>query len=339
MTLAFVTLAVSLALESNRQSRFSIESCGVQQHLAVAGQMAAAGVHAAMAVLIEDRYTSETDHLKEIWSDPEQLKEMVTAIPFEEGRIDVSIEDESARIQINALVDFPQSRQFVPDQQRLLERMVELQRNALEEENAETTAIDIVNALKDWLDSGDDEAITGLNGAESDYYQGLDPPYNCGNGPIRSIHELRRVKGITPSLMDGTFEIPGLAAYLTVHGAQTKPGGGYTFPGTINLNTVARPVLQALLPPETEDLAEMIIDFRDAADPAFLEHSDWYSQAPGTVDGVINPGLVTFESDLFRIHVRAYHRNVQREVTAVVKRLKVTDTGVWSCRVLDWEMD
>jgi general secretion pathway protein K len=35
----------------------------------------------------------------------------------------------------------------------------------------------IIDPLKDWLDSGDDEAITGLNGAESEYYQDLVSPY------------------------------------------------------------------------------------------------------------------------------------------------------------------
>lgn len=337
MTLAFTTLAISLALEANRQSRFSIEAGTVHQQRSRAGQMAAAGIHAAMAILVEDRQTSETDHLKEAWADPDQLKDAMAAITFEEGRVDVAIEDESARIQINALVDFPQGRQFVPNQQRLMERMVEQQRNALEEEDTETSAIDIINAIKDWLDSGDDEAITGLNGAESDYYQDLDPPYSCPNGPMRHIRELGRIKGVSPALMDGTGDMPGLAAHLTVHGAQTKPGEGFHFPGTINLNTLSRPVLQALLPPETEDLAEIILDFRESADPALLENSDWYMQAPGAADAGIDSDLVTFASDCFRIHATAHYRDAERKVTAVVRRVKNEESGIWSCRIIDWE--
>jgi general secretion pathway protein K len=336
MTLAFTTLAISLALEANRQSRFSIESCTVHQQRITAGQMAAAGIHAAMAVLVEDRQTSETDHLKETWADPDQLKETMAAITFEEGRVDVAIEDEFARVQINALVDFPQGRQFVARQRRLLERLVEQQRNVLEEDT-ETTAIDIVNAIKDWLDSGDDEAITGLNGAESDYYQDLDPPYSCPNGPMRHIGELGRIKGVGPALMGGTAGMPGLAAHLTVHGAQTKPGEGYHFPGALNLNTVSKPVLQALLPPETEDLAEIIVDFRESADPALLESSNWYMQAPGAADAGIDSELLSFASDFFRIHATAHYRDVERKVTAVVRRVKSEDSGVWTCRIIDWE--
>jgi general secretion pathway protein K len=339
MTLAFTTLAISMALETNRQSRFSIEACAVHQERSMAGQMAAAGVHAAMAVLVEDRYTSETDHLKEAWADPEQLNETLAAIAFEEGRIEVAVEDESARLQINALVDFPQGRQFVPRQQRLLERMLEQQRDNLEAEDTETTAIDIVNALKDWLDSGDDEAITGLNGAESDYYQALDPPYSCTNGPMRHIGELGRIKGVGPALMDGTADRPGLAAHLTVHGAQTKPGQGYHYPGVVNLNTVSLPVLQTLLPPETEDLAEIIIDFRENAEATLLESSNWFQQAPGAADAGIDQELIAFASDLFRISATAYYRDVERKVTAVVQRVPIEDSGVWSCKIIDWESD
>ncbi|WP_172683931.1 type II secretion system protein GspK [Desulfosarcina cetonica] len=48
----------------------------------------------------------------------------------------------------------------------------------------------IINSLKDWLDSGDDDAITGLSGAESDYYEGLEPPYSCKNGPMDNLGEV-----------------------------------------------------------------------------------------------------------------------------------------------------
>nr|MBL0712546.1 general secretion pathway protein GspK [Desulfobacterales bacterium] len=209
MTLAFITLAISLAVEANRQSRVAIESTDAVQNRLVAGQMATAGVHGAMAVLIQDRYASETDHLKETWADPDKLAEAIEAIAFEDGRLEIGIADENARIQVNALVDFSHSRQFNPQQRRIMERLIDSIRQEIDAPG-DLSATDIVNALKDWLDSGDDEAITGLDGAESDYYQSLDPPYSTRNGPMTHIGELARVKGVSPALFNGKAGAVGL---------------------------------------------------------------------------------------------------------------------------------
>jgi general secretion pathway protein K len=339
MTLAFITLAVSLALETNRQSRFSITACTVQQHLATARQMASAGVHAAMALLIEDRYASDTDHLKEDWADPEKLNARLGAIVFEDGRLEVAIEDELARIQINALVDFPQGRQFVPLQQALLTRLIQTVREATDAADENTTAVDIVNAIKDWLDAGDDDAITGLNGAESDYYQGLEPPYNAGNGPIRHISELRQIKGLSETLIDGLAEQPGLRAYLTAYGAPSVTRSSATFPGAVNLNTVPADILRALLPPENQALADLIIEFRQEADPNVLASKNWPQQSPGSAEIALDPALITFASDFFRIRATAGYHNVKSEVTAVVERRKLAETDQWGCRIIAWESD
>jgi len=67
--------------------------------------------------------------------------------------------------------------------------------------NEDATPTAIINSLKDWLDSGDDDAITGLSGAESSYYQSLDIPYPCKNGPVLHVGELALIKGIIPELL------------------------------------------------------------------------------------------------------------------------------------------
>ena len=338
MTLAFTSLAVTVALETNRQARFSIDVCAVRQYRAAAAQMAAGGVHAAMAVLLEDHYNSETDHLKEVWSDPDRLAGRMAAIAFDEGRVAVTIEDESARIQVNALVDFPAGRQFVPAQQQLMERLIAERHESLGAETDGTTAVDIVNAIKDWLDSGDDDAITGLNGAENDYYQSRQPPYRCPNRPIQHISELARIKGISAALLDGEPEQPGLAACLTVYGAGAEVDKPFHFPGLINLNTVSPRVLQALLPVESQDFADLIVAYRDVAAPLLLATTDWYRQAPGPADAILDPDQITFASDLFRIQAVAERHNVKRSVTAVIRRETIADTGNWGCRILDWTL-
>ena len=59
---------------------------------------------------------------------------------------------------------------------------------------------EIADAIIDWLDS-DDTQMT--NGAESDYYQSLVPPYPAKNNLLDSLDELLLVKGMTPTLLFG----------------------------------------------------------------------------------------------------------------------------------------
>jgi hypothetical protein len=59
----------------------------------------------------------------------------------------------------------------------------------------------LCNSILDWKDNNRDARIQG---AKTDYYQGLNPPYVCKNGPIDDISELLLIKGITPELYWGT---------------------------------------------------------------------------------------------------------------------------------------
>jgi DNA uptake protein ComE-like DNA-binding protein len=58
----------------------------------------------------------------------------------------------------------------------------------------------IADAILDWRDA-DDEPQT--QGAEAGYYENLPIPYTIRNGPLRTIRELLRVKGITEDLLYG----------------------------------------------------------------------------------------------------------------------------------------
>ena len=51
----------------------------------------------------------------------------------------------------------------------------------------------IISSVQDWIDPDND---TRMGGAESDYYQGMDPPYVAKNGPIDELSELLMIKGI-----------------------------------------------------------------------------------------------------------------------------------------------
>ncbi|MBI3864870.1 MAG: general secretion pathway protein GspK, partial [Planctomycetia bacterium] len=59
---------------------------------------------------------------------------------------------------------------------------------------------EIAECILDWFDS---DSTQMQSGAESDYYQGLSPPYSAKNGPIDSLDELLLVKGVTAQLLFG----------------------------------------------------------------------------------------------------------------------------------------
>ena len=61
----------------------------------------------------------------------------------------------------------------------------------------------VADAIIDWRTP---ETTATSDGAKSDYYQGLNPAYNCKDAPFDTVEELLLVKGITPSLLYGTPE-------------------------------------------------------------------------------------------------------------------------------------
>ena len=339
ITLSVTTLLVAVAIEYNRRARFSVISTAMARNRVSLTQMAAAGIHAGMAILVKDKADSNVDTPLEDWANPDKVSAVLEDIPFDIGTLTVSISDEMGRIQANALVSFPEGRQFNPAQLTLWERFLEAR---IDEETTEEDSqpVAIINSIKDWLDSGEDDAITGLTGAESSHYQELDPAYESRNGPIADLEEMLMIKGITPDLFYGAGEDPGIARYLTVYGMTPGAGTAYTFPGRININTAELPVLLALLPPEYADLAETLDEIRQEAVSGreMYDFSDptWYKNLPGLSDVKLDQRLVGTASDVFRIESTAGDDNSSVTVTAVIERIKDAQTGKWSCRILEW---
>ena len=340
ITLAVITLLVATTVELNRQARATVFSSAAVRDRHRLAEMVASGVNAAMAILVEDKKNSTADSMQEDWADPEKVNSMLEAIPFEDGKLEVKISDERSRIQVNALVKFPEGHEFNENQRQLWERLLRMAFLAYEHPDETDPVNTVINSLKDWLDSGDDDAITGLSGAESDYYRDLDPPISIRNGPFTQIKELLQVKGITPELFYGTDELPGLSGFLTVNG-MTDEGGNFTFDGKININTAEIPVLMALLPEENQDLALAISEFRLAKTSDTYNHdlsgSNWYKQVPGAGDIDLDSSLITNQSDFFRIEAAASLNGVSLAATVIVHRETESETGLIHCRVLSWE--
>ena len=340
VTLSIIAILVTTTLALNRRIRTSVEFSATERDRVTLNYMALSGVQAAIALLIKDKETSDIDSIQEDWANPEKLAELMADIPFEEGKLRVQIIDELGKIQVNALVKFPEGRQFNETQRKMWDHFLNLVISPLDRtEDAAPTPI--INSIKDWLDFGDDDATTGLSGAESDYYEDLDPPYACKNGPMTHLGELPLIKGITPEFFEGAGGVPGIGEYMTVFGMTAAENSRYTFNGTININTADLPVIGAMLPPENETLAQSIYEYRSAKnDESFandLSSPTWYKDAPGCSDLTIDPKLVSTSSDVFRIQSEAGLRDMHLLISAVVTRIKDKESGKWNGRLLSWE--
>jgi general secretion pathway protein K len=346
ITLSVTTLLVAMTLEYNRRARYAVISAAAARNDLTMTEMATAGVHVAMAILAKDKTQNDTDTPLDDWADPEKITEVLRAFPFEAGEVALLITDELGKIQVNALVTYPDGRQFNETQRTLWERFLQyyVDRKELKlnfKDDSEPQAI--INSLKDWLDSGDNDAITGLSGAETSYYRDKDPPYPSRNGPLTDLDELLLVKGVTPELYYGTLQAPGIARYLTVHGMAPGEGTGFSFPGRINFTTAELPVLFALLPAENRDVLETLDELRrDIAtgkQTFDFKNPNWLSQVPGLGEIRLDPKLITMTSDLFRVESTATLHDASATVTAVVQRMQGTQSGKWTCRMLSWQVN
>ncbi len=160
-------------------------------------------------------------------------------VPFEPLNEDAtmrgSISDEYGKINLNALLDIsqdtPKERPFVVEALRAFFRD--------RTDDSEKAADMIVDSILDWVDYNDDDQ-EHTEGAENDYYNGLESPFPCKNGPMDTIEELLLIKGMTPDIYFGDPEreqLP-LSEYLTVHG---------DWLGRVNINTALPEVIASFM--------------------------------------------------------------------------------------------
>jgi len=92
----------------------------------------------------------------------------------------------------------------------------------------------VVDAILDWRD---EDILHRVNGAESDYYLSLSPPYTARNGPFDTVEDLLWVRGVTPELFYGVEGGVGLKEIFSVDSPIDR----------VNLRTASAEVCSALL--------------------------------------------------------------------------------------------
>jgi general secretion pathway protein K len=340
ITLMVVALLTVAVVEMNRQIRETVTSAALFRDRVTLSHMALSGVSIGEAILIDDKNNTEIDSLQEQWADALELEEIVGEFPFEDGAIRLQITDLRGRLQVNALVGYPGGRAFNESQRMLWLHFFELV-SVSQAMESDVEPIPIVNAVKDWLDYGDDDATTGLDGAESDYYLEQTPSYRCRNGPVIDVTELALVKGISADVFDKPGAGYSLSDCVTTF-CKTEAGGqaGFTFDGRININTAPFFVLSALLPLEDAHLGAELADYRVEMSNDNYVHDlgsmEWYKNVPGCEETSLSPDIITNRSDFFEIAVTVSLHNIQMTRTAAVRRQKDPETGKIVCQVLSY---
>lgn len=308
LVLLMMSVIVAVTLQINVASRAQVYEVSNLGDGIRAIYIAKSGLFGAGMVLSDDK--NAYDGLDEEWANLEPLTEKSRAL-FDGGYLKLTIVDESGKIQVNRLADGDKYNNDIKD---LLTRLLSLPEYNLNERQVN----DLVDAIKDWLDP--DSAVTG-SGAENAYYSSLPEPYVCKNGPLDSLEELLKVRGMTRELFYGVEGRPGVSTCLTTEGS-----------GRININTAPRQVLRALAPGITESAAEEMELFRKKERDR-LSDPLWYKKVAGMETVNIPSGILTVRSEVFSVTSTGVVGTLSRSINGMLER---DESG--KIKILSWKV-
>lgn len=249
LTLLVVALLTALVVQFDFRTRLDLRMTGNYRDSVQAGLLAESAVEVGKQLLKMDQLAQPklligvpADRGYDINGEPwGQAATFPLTVPA--GAVSLAITDEDGKLNLNDVLyqpDYDRGNKQVAVFHRLLEIL---------EVDAEEARV-MEESLLDWLDPN-------ATDCES-YYQSLEPPYRCGEWPLRTYDELGLVRGFTPEML------ALLAPYVTViwEGQPTGQGQKYT-PGKININTASVELLMALDGSISREVAEDIVASRD----------------------------------------------------------------------------
>ncbi len=262
-------IVVEFAYETQVEASFATNmGSDLESYLA-----ARSGVASGIAMLAEDQLQTELngEPLYDSYLDPVPWAMGIPFEPMNEAISRAGIADEYGKLNLNALLDTSEE----PPVEN--EAMVSALREFFLARSPEVNAPALVDSTLDWLDYADGEEVRA-EGAENEYYLGLENPYPCKNGPLDNVEELLLIKGMTIELYYGDPEVEPpilpLPYYLTVHG---------DYDGRINPNTAEPETIAAVIAGYTGDYdiggAEQIVEQARNMQP-FMNPSELGSFVP-----------------------------------------------------------
>lgn len=263
--LIIVSIVVTVAAWLVERQQIDIRQTANVLHLEQAYQYADAIEAWASAILVRDfQKNKKVDSLDEDWAT------ILPQIPIKGGSIKAKLSDLQGRFNINNIID--NGDKVIPRQLAILQGL--LRRLNMD---AKLAAV-----ITDWLDKN--PVITGSDGAEMDYYLGLESAYLSADTAMVSNSELRLLKGLDEKN----------TALLSKHIATLKTQGN---PIGINVNTASSEVLVAL--GLNDSLATDLIEQRE--DQAFQTVDEFFTQPE--VDKLIKDRSgISVNSQWFLLH-------------------------------------
>lgn len=286
-----VVIATILGVKIASEQHFAIVRSANIFDDVQARQYAYGGEELARQILREDFVTTPTsDTLAEVWASTELQYE------FENGGVDLLIEDLQGRLNVNSLA---YGDSFIVTRERFQRLAAELGIEPM-----------FVERLVDWLDENE---ARELSGAEDFDYLGLERPYRAANRAITDVSELR----LLLEMDDETFS--QIEPYIAALPDSSAP---------VNINTANAMVLAAVIPGITAVAAEGFVQNRDAQEG--FETVDQFLQDPALAGTGLDRTGLGVQSGFFKVSVRARYHDRYAYLTSVIQR----NTADGSMRVI-----
>ena len=222
-----------------------------------------------------------------------------------DGECAITITEENGKLNLNLLKDNNGRLNQIRINQLL--RLIDLLNS--DQTRDHHIGYGLVPALIDWTDS--DDEVTCLpfikrenSGAESAYYNRLDVPYKCKNGPLDTNEELLLVRGISEPAFDRLHD------YITVYGD-----------GKISINHAPKLVIQSLSENMDPILAQMIINQRKLKPFGSIAE---LRDVPGMTDSIYyaikKTATIEPKNRFYNVISQANFDDIGRIVTAILRR-------------------
>jgi general secretion pathway protein K len=280
-----IALMTLIVVDFAMTSGLGFVSAANQANEVRAGYLSRSAIAVGLGLLAADARSdalSQTpiDSLNDVWAVP------FPPMPLEGGTVSLSIVDEARKINLNSMISNSNFNQAAIGKITRLFTILDVNP-------------DLVQAILDWI------TPNGGNGSSSssEFYLGLQPPYQPRSGPMPTIADLQMVEGFNDAVFNR------VAPFLTV---MPEPA--------VNANTATPQVLAALEPELMEDqkIVEEIIQAR--ANQPFTQPTDIMNLPDiGPVAQTLGQD-VTLRSTFFTIYGTGTYAGARKMITATFYR-------------------
>ena len=264
-------------------------------------------------LLFEDGIANNHDTLVEA----DIFNTQFQSFPVDGGMVSARISDLQACFNLNSLSPTNQNSQAAIARYRSLLGAIFNNATANAGSSSITPPINteiLTDSLIDWLDP--DSESRGANGAELDYYLGLESPYKSANGLLTSSSELSLIRGYTPEAIEQ------LRDFVCV-----LPDSNTA----ININTASSEVLESLGIPRNN--VTTLIEYRqantDLENAAFATIADFERYVTGTLE--VSPFSSTgmrVDSEYFLLRTRIQLGTGDVKVFTIIQRHDDNTTSI-----------